>query len=79
MEPQPLPRKVTKFNGVDGEHGKSAYLWLAAMDRGRVEGTPPSMYLKNIDRHLEGEAAQWVMNAESVRVLIYRRYLELAT
>ena len=64
---------------MDGEHGKSAYLWLVAMDRGRVEGTSPSMYLKHIDRHIEGEAAQWVLNTESVRVLIYREYLELAT
>ena len=43
-----------------------------------MEGTSPSMYFKHIDRHLEGEAAQWVLSTESVRVLIYRGYLELA-
>ena len=37
------------------------------------------MYLQHIDRHLEGEAAHWVLNTPSVRALIYKGYMELAT
>ena len=69
----------TKFNGLDGEYGKSASLWLADMERHREKGSSPSMYLQHIDRHLEGEAARWVLNTPSVRVLIYKGYMELAT
>ena len=69
----------TKFNGLDGEYGKSASLWLADMDRHREKGSSPSMYLQHIDRHLEGEAARWVLNTPSIRVLIYKGYMGLAT
>lgn len=37
------------------------------------------MYLQHIDRHLEGEAARWVLNTPSIRVLIYKGYMGLAT
>ena len=37
------------------------------------------MYLQHIDRHLEGEAAQWVLNTPSVRALVYKGYMDLAT
>ena len=37
------------------------------------------MYLQHIDRHLDGEAALWVLNTPSVRVLIYKGYMGLAT
>lgn len=37
------------------------------------------MYLQHIDRHLDGEAAKWVLNTPSVRVLIYRGYMDAAT
>ncbi len=48
------------------------------MDRHRDEGSSPSAYLQHIDRHLEGEAAQWVLNTPSVRALVYKGYMDLA-
>ena len=69
----------TKFNGLDGVYGKSASLWLADMNRHREKGSSPSMYLQHIDRHLDGEAARWVLNTPTVRALIYKGYMGLAT
>ena len=37
------------------------------------------MFLQNVDRHLEGEAAQWVLKTPNVRALVYKGYMELAT
>ena len=69
----------TKFNGLDGVYGKSASLWLADMNRHREKGSSPSMYLQHIDRHLDGEAARWVLNTPTVKALIYKGYMGLAT
>ena len=69
----------TKFNGTDGEYGKSACLWFAAMERCRVEDISPSMFLSHIDRHLEGDAYQWMRNTGNVRALICKGYMNLAT
>lgn len=80
-----LPRQThergcnIKFNGVDGEYGKSASLWLAEMERHREKGSSPSLYLQHIDHHLEGEAAQWMRNSPSVMALIYKGYMDIAT
>lgn len=37
------------------------------------------MYLRHLDRHLEGEAEDWVKNTSSVRALIYRGYMQKAS
>ena len=37
------------------------------------------MYFQHIDRHLEGEAAKWVMYTPNVRALVYKGYMEVAT
>ena len=68
-----------KFNGRDGEYGKSASLWLADMERCREVGSSPSTYLQHIDRHLVGEAAKWVLDTPRVMSLIYGAYRGLAT
>ena len=60
-------------------YGKSATLWLADMECHREKGSSPSMYFHHIDRHLEGEAAEWVKNTRNVRTLIYRGYVGDAT
>lgn len=60
-------------------YGKSASLWLAEMERHRQTESSPSMYLQLIDRHLYGEAAKWVLNTPSVRALIYKGYMGLAS
>ena len=78
-EPQLDPGYTIKFNGVDGKYGKSASLWLAYLKRDREAGSTPSLYLQHIDDHLEGEAAQWVLNTPSVSALICRGYGGLAT
>ena len=67
------------FNGLDGEYGKNASLWLAYMEHRREKDSSPSTYLQHIDRHLEGEAAIWVKNTPDLRVLIYKGYMEVAT
>ena len=68
-----------KFNGVEGEYGNNAFIWLLEVERHREKVTSPSMCLQHIDRHLEGEAAHWVLNTPNVRILIYKGYMELAT
>lgn len=73
-ESQPL-----KFNGVDGAFGKCASLWLADLECHGEKESSPSTHLQNIDRHLDGEADQWVLNTPSARALIYKGYMELAT
>ena len=69
----------TKFNGVDGQYGHSASLWLADMERKHREGSSPSTFLKHVVRHLEGEAALWVSNTESILELIYKSHRDTAT
>lgn len=49
------------------------------MERCRVEDISPSMFLRHIDRHLEGDAYQWMRNTENVRALICKGYMNLAT
>lgn len=68
-----------KFNGVDGEYGNNSFIWLLEVERHREKESSPSMCLQHIDRHLEGEAAHWVLNTPDVRVLIYKGYMGLAT
>lgn len=67
----------TKFNGVDGEYGKFAALWLVDMESHRQEGSSPSTYLIHLDSHLEGEAARWVLNTP-VGFLINKAYKQKA-
>ncbi|CAF9921905.1 hypothetical protein IMSHALPRED_005283 [Imshaugia aleurites] len=69
----------TKFNGLDGEYGKSASLWLADMGRHRETGSSPSMFLQSIAHHLEGKAAQWILQTPGVIALVHKGYMELAT
>ena len=68
-----------KFDGLTGEYGKSAALWLADMDRHREKGSSPSEYLRNIDRQLEGEADHWAKNTPSARVSVLKGYGDEAT
>ena len=68
-----------KFDGLNGEHGKSAALWLADMERHREKGSSPSLHLRNIDRQLEGEADRWAKNTPSARIAILKAYGEEAT
>ena len=70
---------TTTFNGFDGVFGKSASLWLANVERRRKKDSTPSMYLQHIDRHLEGQAAQWVLNTPRVWALIRKGFVNLAT
>ena len=37
------------------------------------------MYFQHIDRHLKGEAAEWVLHTPSVRALIYKGFMDDAT
>ena len=81
-EPQPnqiQKRGCKSFNGLDGEYGKSASLWLAHMDRHRDRGSSPSVYFQRLDFYLEGEAHIWVENTPAIRDIIYLSYIELAT
>lgn len=68
-----------KFNGLDGEYGKNASLWLANMEYYRNKESSPSMHLQHIDRHLEGEAAKWVSSTQSVAFLIHKGIVDVAT
>ena len=49
------------------------------MNRHRGEASSPSMYIRHLDRHLEGEAEDWVKNTSSVRALVYRGYMQKAS
>ena len=67
------------FNGLDGEYGKSASLWLAHMERHRERGSSPSEYLVHLVVHLEGEAAYWAVTIPNVKALIHKGCWRLAT
>ena len=68
-----------KFDGLNGEYGKSAALWLADMERHSEKESSPSLHLRNIDRQLEGEADRWAKNTSSARIAILKAYGEEAT
>lgn len=71
--------RLKSFNGLDGEYGKSASLWLANMDRHRERGSSPSAYFHQLDFYLQGEAHEWVETTPDIKLLIYNSYIGLAT
>ena len=71
--------RTVKFNGVNGQYGKSASLWLAELNCHRDEESTPSMHLLKIIRHLEGEAALWALNSKIVVALVCAANDERAT